>query len=208
MRTGGGGAGAGASASEEEECAICLEALVDPLAPCAEQPSHRYCRGCVQEMQRQKLPSCPLCRGKMQDAKELFYESAQLDIRAQKAPTPAKRDALHAKWYEKMHRMLRVDPSFMQAQYNLGNMYYKGKGVQQDYKQAAAWYEKAAEQGDADAQRELGYMYHHGEGVQHDFKQALVWHRKAAEQGMQLHSTTLVSCMARAKECSRTSSRH
>ena len=49
MRKSSSGAGAGASAGddtgkedgEEEECAICLEALVDPLAPCAEQPSHR-----------------------------------------------------------------------------------------------------------------------------------------------------------------------
>jgi hypothetical protein len=101
MRKSSSGAGAGASSiddtgkedgeeeKEEEECAICLETLVDPLAPCAEQPSHRYCRGCVQEMQRQKLPSCPLCRGKIQDAEELFYESVQLDIRAEKAPTTA-----------------------------------------------------------------------------------------------------------------------
>jgi hypothetical protein len=181
MRKGGSGEGAGASAGddvgneggkkekeEEEECAICLESLVDPLAPCAEQPLHRYCRGCVHEMQRQKLPSCPLCRGKMQDTVELFYESVQLDIRAEKAPTPAKRDALDAKAYEKMHRVLRVDPSFVQAQYNLAIVYYQGEGVQQDYKQAAAWYRKAADQGYAGAQHNLGLMYYQGEGVQQD----------------------------------------
>jgi hypothetical protein len=190
MRKGGSGAGAGASAmddvgkedGEEEECAICLESLVDPLAPCAEQPSHRYCRACVQEMQRQKLPSCPLCRGKMQDAESLFYESVQLEIRAKKAPTPAKRDALHAKQHSMLHRVLRVDPSLVEAQHNLGFMYHQGNGVQQDFNQAAAWYRKAAEQGLAEAQFCLGTMYRRGEGVQQDYKQAAAWYRKAAEQ--------------------------
>jgi TPR repeat protein len=192
MGKGSSGAGAGASAGddagkedgEEEECAICLEALFDPLAPCAEQPSHRYCRGCVQEMQRQKLPSCPLCRGQMQDAKELFYESVQLDIRAKKAPTQAKQDALYAKEYALLHRMLRVDPSLVEAQYNLGNMYDEGQGVQQDFKQAAAWYRKGAAQGFAEARYNLGLMYEQGKGVQQDYKQATTWCRKAAEQGL------------------------
>src|SRR6478736_521037 len=31
------------------------------------------------------------------------------------------------------------------AQYNLGLLYARGQGVEQDYKQAASWYEKAAE---------------------------------------------------------------
>jgi TPR repeat protein len=192
LRNDGSGAGAGASASddtgkedgeEEEECAICLEALVDPLAPCAEQPSHRYCRGCVQEMQRQKLPSCPLCRGKLQDAEELFYESVQLAIRAKKAHTKAQRDALHAKQHSMLHRMLRVDPSFTSAQYNLAIRYYDGKGVKQDFKQAVAWYRKAAEQGMAHAQYNLGNIYRKGEGVQQDFKQAAAWYQKVADQG-------------------------
>jgi TPR repeat protein len=119
----------------------------------------------------------------MQDALELFYESVKLHLRAQKASIPAQRDALHAKWYDMLHRVLRVDPSLMEAQYNLGNMYYKGKGVQQDFKQAAAWYQKAAEQGFAEAQINLGYMYDEGKGVQQDFKQAAAWYQKAADQG-------------------------
>jgi TPR repeat protein len=168
---------------EEEECAICLESLVDPLAPCAEQPSHRYCRGCVQELQRQKLPSCPLCRGKMQDAESLFYEAAQLSIRAEKAHSAAQRDALHAKVYDMLHQVLRVDPSFVKAQGTLGSMYGIGEGVQQDFKQAAAWYRKAAEQENIEAQFNLGNMYYKGKGVQQNFKQAAVWYRKAAEQG-------------------------
>jgi TPR repeat protein len=45
------------------------------------------------------------------------------------------------------------------AQYNLGVMYKNGRGIPQDYMQAAAWYRKAAEQGIANAQYNLGGMY-------------------------------------------------
>lgn len=41
------------------------------------------------------------------------------------------------------------------AQYYLGVMYNKGKGVIQDDKEAAKWYRKAADQGHASAQRYL-----------------------------------------------------
>ncbi len=34
------------------------------------------------------------------------------------------------------------------AQYSLGLMYYHGRGVPQDYAEAAKWYRKAAERGD------------------------------------------------------------
>jgi TPR repeat protein len=73
--------------------------------------------------------------------------------------------------YDTLHRVLRVDPSFKEAQFNLGNMYSDGRGVQQDFKQAVAWYRKAAGQGIAEAQYNLGHMYYQG-GVQQDFKQA------------------------------------
>ena len=38
------------------------------------------------------------------------------------------------------------------AQYNLGFLYMKGKGVPQDIKMVIKWYTKAAEQGNAKAQ--------------------------------------------------------
>ena len=47
----------------------------------------------------------------------------------------------------------------MTAQYNLGSMYYNGRGVLQDYEEAVFWYRLSAEQGDAYAQRNLGLMY-------------------------------------------------
>ena len=69
------------------------------------------------------------------------------------------------------------------AQHLLGLMYYMGRGVQQDYKQALAWHRKAALQGKADAQYVVGAMYYTGNAVIQDHKQAVGWFRKAAEQG-------------------------
>src|ERR1035437_9387422 len=54
------------------------------------------------------------------------------------------------------------------AQCSLGVMYEDGKGMPQDYAQAALWYRKAAEQGDARAQVELGILYRAGYGVPQD----------------------------------------
>ncbi|MCR5259748.1 MAG: sel1 repeat family protein, partial [Desulfovibrio sp.] len=49
--------------------------------------------------------------------------------------------------------------------------------------QALAWYEKAAEQGNAVAQANLGQLYSNGHGVRRDYAQARAWFEKAAEQG-------------------------
>ena len=53
----------------------------------------------------------------------------------------------------------------------------------QDYAQAAIWYRKAADQGEAVAQWRLGSLYQAGHGVPQDYAQAAIWYRKAAEQG-------------------------
>jgi TPR repeat protein len=69
------------------------------------------------------------------------------------------------------------------AQKNLGYAFDLGRGVPQDYEQAAVWYRRAAEQGNAKAQFNLGLLYYNGQGVQQDYAQAAVWDRRAAEQG-------------------------
>ncbi|RYE94694.1 MAG: sel1 repeat family protein, partial [Oxalobacteraceae bacterium] len=70
-----------------------------------------------------------------------------------------------------------------EAQHLLGLMYYMGRGVPRDYKQAFAWHQKAALQGKADAQYVVGAMYYTGNSVPQDQKHAVTWFRKAAEQG-------------------------
>jgi len=77
------------------------------------------------------------------------------------------------------------------AQYNLGVLYRKGRGVQQDDVQARQWYAKAAAQGQAKAQFNLGTLYFNGEGVPKDYQQALRWFRLAADQGEALAQTKM-----------------
>ena len=61
-------------------------------------------------------------------------------------------------------------------------MYAKGRGVPQDDAEAAAWYRRAAEQGDADAQFGLGAMYAEGRGVPQDDPEAHTWLNLAASR--------------------------
>ncbi|MCL2179620.1 MAG: SEL1-like repeat protein [Treponema sp.] len=52
-----------------------------------------------------------------------------------------------------------------------------------DYGMAAKWFEKAAEQGYADAQMRLGLQLYNGQGVIEDKAKGIEWIKKAAEQG-------------------------
>jgi len=69
------------------------------------------------------------------------------------------------------------------AQFNLGNMYNKGKGVPEDHAKAVHWYTKAAKQGYARAQFSLGLMYAKGEGVPENDLRAYAWSSIAAARG-------------------------
>ena len=65
----------------------------------------------------------------------------------------------------------------------LGDCYYEGNGVPQDYGQAIEWFRKAAEQDNAYAQYCLGFCYKEGQGTSPDEKMARYWFKKAAENG-------------------------
>ena len=79
-----------------------------------------------------------------------------------------------AKWYRKAG-----DQGNMSAQYSLGLMLEKGKGVPKSRKEAAKWFLKAAELGHADAQYRLGELYRESKHP----KEAIKWFQKAADQG-------------------------
>jgi len=66
-----------------------------------------------------------------------------------------------------------------EAQYYIAQRYYAG----QDYKSAAVWLQRAAEQGLAEAQDKLGFMYYKGKGVRQNKVIAAKWYEKAAEKG-------------------------
>ncbi|MBP5682217.1 MAG: toll/interleukin-1 receptor domain-containing protein, partial [Bacteroidales bacterium] len=69
------------------------------------------------------------------------------------------------------------------AQVALGNCYYNGDRIDEDYEKAVKWYKKAANQGNFQAQNNLGECYRDGEGVEEDIDEAIKWFTLAAEQG-------------------------
>ena len=67
-------------------------------------------------------------------------------------------------------------------QFNLGLMYYKGRGTAQDYTKAVNWWRRAAEQGFTEALNNLGMSYGNGDGVEQDYVQAHKWFDLAASR--------------------------
>jgi TPR repeat protein len=89
--------------------------------------------------------------------------------------------------------LLKAQQGDPDAQCELGYRYEIAGGVPMDYKQAAEWYRKAAEMGNAEAKYNLGRLYALGTcGIQQDYVEALKWYLKAAEQGYPEASKDLV----------------
>jgi len=66
------------------------------------------------------------------------------------------------------------------AQFHLCFMYANGRGVQQNYAEAAMWCHRAAEQGYPPAQYLLGLLFDKGQGVPVNWVQAHKWLNLAA----------------------------
>lgn len=69
-----------------------------------------------------------------------------------------------------------------EAQYLIGNAFYQGKEVEQNFEQAFLWFRRSAEHGNANAQYSLGNVYLMGEGTEQSDEQALYWYGQAATQ--------------------------
>jgi localization factor PodJL len=72
------------------------------------------------------------------------------------------------------------DPS---AEFEVGARLAEGKGTPQNFKEAAKWYQRSADQGLAQAQYRLGTFYERGLGVKADRAQAETLYKRAADQG-------------------------
>ena len=69
------------------------------------------------------------------------------------------------------------------AQFDLGDRFYDGLGVTQDYAKAAKWFRKAAERGHIKAQANLGMMCALGRGLDRDYAEGFKWLSLATENG-------------------------
>ncbi len=71
----------------------------------------------------------------------------------------------------------------VEAQRELGELFYDGSFVNRDYRTALKWFNLAAGSGDATSQRYLGAMYFIGKGLAKNKREAAKWLRLAAAQG-------------------------
>ncbi|MFQ9269836.1 hypothetical protein [Ruminococcus callidus] len=87
-----------------------------------------------------------------------------------------------------------IEQGYFLSEFNLGDCYYNGDGVEQDLTLAAKWYEKAAERGHKFAQNSIGDCYYYGNGVEENNEKAVYWYKKAAESGVADACESLAKC--------------
>lgn len=66
-----------------------------------------------------------------------------------------------------------INPNNSSAQFNIGQAYYYGEGVDQDYKKAFSWLTKSANQNYSLAKIQLAEMYFSGKGIKRDVTKAI-----------------------------------
>ncbi|MGB8870995.1 MAG: tetratricopeptide repeat protein, partial [Rhodomicrobium sp.] len=71
----------------------------------------------------------------------------------------------------------------VQAMHNLGALLLKNDTAQ-SYREAASWFDRAAEAGLADSQYNLALLYEHGLGIEQDLSRAYQWYLRAAKSGV------------------------
>ena len=90
-------------------------------------------------------------------------------------------------WYRKC-----IAQGHKEVWYDLGKIYYEGRGVERNLKEARQCYLYAARTSHvAEAQYALGCMYEQGEGTQPDLQEAIRWYKEAANQG---HAEAQAAC--------------
>jgi hypothetical protein len=71
--------------------------------------------------------------------------------------------------------------NYAPAEFQMGQLYDFGFGVEKNDREALAWFRKAAEHGSAAGERAVGDFYQKGRGVPADAAEAARWYRRAAD---------------------------
>lgn len=98
--------------------------------------------------------------------------------------------------------LVHAEQGNAEAQFDLGFMYANGKGVPQDYAEAAKCYRKAADQGRPLAQFNLGNLYVDGRGVPKNYVEAYVLFSLAASASTRTESDVAFSLPVSASDLS------
>lgn len=80
---------------------------------------------------------------------------------------------------------------YVEAQFEIATLYVEGLGIPQNYKQAAFWFSKAADQGHVKSSQILGDLYATGYGVPRDYQKAAIRYKVAADRGDMLAQYSL-----------------
>jgi hypothetical protein len=76
-----------------------------------------------------------------------------------------------------------ADEGSADAQYALGDAYFKGQGVSRDLNESMKWFERAAKSGNARAMFNIGAAYWEGNGTRQSYAEAVEWWEKSAATG-------------------------
>ena len=79
-------------------------------------------------------------------------------------------------WFRKA-----ADQGYMPAFWEMGNAYREGLGVEKDFTEAAAWFNRGVQAGDSSCMTFLGLMHFRGEGMAEDEQAAVKLWQEAAE---------------------------
>ena len=80
------------------------------------------------------------------------------------------------------------------ASFNLGERFFFGRSVKQDYAKAVKWYTISADRGDCSSQKKLADCYYLGQGIERNIAMAAKYYEMAAEQGDYDSQKALIRC--------------
>ena len=80
------------------------------------------------------------------------------------------------------------------ACFNLGERFFYGRGVKQDYIKAVKWYTMSSDRGDCSSQKKLADCYYLGQGAERNVAKAAYRYEQAAEQGDYDSQKALIRC--------------
>ena len=80
------------------------------------------------------------------------------------------------------------------ASFNLGERFFYGRGVKQDYAKAVKWYILSSDRGDCSSQKKLADCYYLGQGTERNVALAAKRYEQAAEQGDYDSQKALIRC--------------
>ena len=80
------------------------------------------------------------------------------------------------------------------ACFNLGECFFYGRGVSQDYAKAIHWYIQSSDRGDCSSQKKLADCYYLGQGTDRNLAKAAYRYEQAAEQGDYDSQKALIRC--------------